>query len=83
MAWECPTLATALNQPGGTEGIGPNPLWHQLQQPTVGHQHSLPDPGQRLMSMRATQRPEQQEATPVLFLNPDPITWLGALMRPQ
>ena len=47
----------------------PNPHW---QQPTVGPQHSLPDP--RLMSMKAAQRTGQVEAAPVPFLNPDPIT---------
>ena len=42
----------------------------------MGPQHSLPDPRQRLMSMRAAQRAGQQEAAPVPFLNPDPIACL-------
>ena len=77
MAQKCPTPATALNQSGGTEGMWPtHPHWHQLQKPTVDPQHSLPDPGTRPMSMRAAQRMGQQEAAPVPFLNPDPISHL-------
>ena len=72
MAWECPTPAKALSQSGGTEGMWPTPQ----QQPTVGLQHSLPDPRLRQMSMKAAQMTGQLEAAPVPFLNPDPITHL-------
>ena len=51
----------------------PNPHW---QQPTIGSQHSLPDPGLRPLSMKAAQRTGQLEAAPVPFLNPDPIAHL-------
>ena len=78
MARECPTPATAFNQSGGTEGMWPNPpTVCQLQHPTVGPQHSFPDPTPRPMSMTAVQRIGiWQEAAPVPFLNPDPISCL-------
>ena len=54
----------------------PNPHQWQQQQPTLGPQHSLHDPGPRPMSMRVAQRTGQQEAAPVPFPNPDPIAHL-------
>ena len=61
---------------GGTEEMQPNPHQWQLQQPTVGPQHSHLKPRPRLASMRAAQRMGQQEAAPVPFLKPDPVAHL-------
>ena len=76
MAWECPTATTALNQSGELRECGPTSHQHQPQHPTVGPQHSLPDLGTRLTSMSIAQRMGQQGATPVPFLNPEPIAHL-------
>ena len=54
----------------------PNPHQHKLQQPTVGSQHSLPDPKPKLTIIKVAQKKGQPEVTPVSFLNPDPITQL-------
>ena len=54
----------------------PTPHQQQPQQPTVGSQHSLPDPRPRLMSTKVAQRTGQLETSPVHFLNPDPIACL-------
>ena len=76
MARECLTPATALNQSRGIRGNVAHPHWQQPQQPTVGSQHSLSNPRPKLTCMRAAQRMGQQEASPVHFLNPDPIACL-------
>ena len=81
MAWECATLTKSLNLAGGTEGMQPNP--HQ-QQPTVGTQHSLPDPKPQLTILKGTQKKGWSEATPASFLNPDPVAQVWAIqMRSQ
>ena len=79
VGWECAKPVQAeLRECGQT------PCGCQPQQPTVGPQHSLPDPRPRAMSMTAAQRMGQQDTAPVPFLNPDPIVCLvGALIRPQ
>ena len=54
----------------------PNPCQHQLQQPTVGPQHSLPDPRPKPISMKAVQKTRQWKAALVPFLNPHLIAHL-------
>ena len=54
----------------------PTPHQHQLQQPTVGPQHSLPDPKPKLAILKATQKKGWPEVAPLPFLNPDPVTHL-------
>ena len=76
MAWECATPVKTLNQSGGTEGIWPNPHQHQLQQPTVGSQYSLPDLKPKLTILKGAQKKGWPGVTPVPFLNPDPIVHL-------
>ena len=56
MARECPTPASALNQPVGNQGYVAHPLPAKLLQPAVGPMHSHPYPGQRPASMKAAQR---------------------------
>ena len=73
MAQECATPSKSLNLAGGTEGMWPTPHW---QQPTVGTQHSLPDPKPQLTFLKGTQRKEWSKATPAQFLNHDPIAQL-------
>ena len=59
-----------------TGGNAAHPHQQQLQQPTVGPQHYLPDPRPKLTCMIAAQGMGQQEAATVPFLNPDPIAHL-------
>ena len=58
---------------GEPRECGPTPCQHQLHHPTVGPQHSLPDPKPKLTTMKVAQRKGWPEVTPVPFLNPDPI----------
>ena len=51
---------------------GPTPQ-HQPQQPTVGPQHSLPDPKPNQTTMKVPQRKGWPEVAPVPFLNSDPV----------
>ena len=46
MAQECDTPGKTLNQSTGNWGNVAQPPQYQLQQPTIGPQHSLPDPKQ-------------------------------------
>ena len=71
MAQECATPAKTLNQSGGPKGMQPSPHQQQLQMPTVGPQHSLPDPKPKLTILKVAQKKWQQEIAPVPFLNPD------------
>ena len=56
--------------------MGPNPHWHQAQQPTVGSQDSLPDPKPKPTMLKVAQKKGQPKVAPVSFLNPDPIVHL-------
>ena len=77
MGTECPTPVSALNEPGGTEGIWLTPQQWQLPQPTVGPSHSHPDPRQKPVSMRAAKQTNLWEATPVIpFMNLDLTAYL-------
>ena len=77
MARQCPTPASPLNQPGGTEGMQLTPCQQQLHQPTIGPPHSHPNPRPWLTSMRAPQQTGSWEGTPTVpFLNPDPTAHL-------
>ena len=51
MAWECAIPAKTLNQSGGNK-----PHQHQSQEPTVGSQHSLPDPKPKLTILKVAQK---------------------------
>ena len=77
MAWECTTPAKILNQSEGElrEG-GLTCHWQQLQQPTVGPQHSLPDCKPKPTTMKAAQRMGWPGVAHIPFLNPDPIAHL-------
>ena len=75
MAQEWPSPAKALNQ-GEPRECSPTPHWYQPQQATVVPQHSLPDPGTKLTTMKAGQRMGWPEVVPVPFLNPDPTACL-------
>ena len=61
---------------GELRGCGQIPYQHQLQLPTVGPQHFLPDPNLKPTTLKAAQEKGQLEVTPVSFLNPDPVTHL-------
>ena len=52
----------------------PNPCWYQLQKPTVGPQHSLPDPKPKLTILKVAQKKGWPDVASVLFLNPDPVS---------
>ena len=43
---------------------------------SINSQHSLPDPNPKPMHMKAARRKEQQQVTPIPFLNPDPTAYL-------
>ena len=73
MAQEYANPAKTLNKSGGPRDCGPTPCWHQLQQPTVDPQHSLPDPRSKPTTMKVAQRKGWPEVTPVPFLNPNPV----------
>ena len=74
MARECTTPAKMLNKDGGSlRECGQTPL---PQQSKLNPHHSLPDPKPKLTLMKAAKKRGQQEVTPVLFLNPDPIAHL-------
>ena len=47
---------------------------HQ-QQPTVGTQHSLPDPKPQPTILKGTQKKGQSKVPPALFLNPNLVAW--------
>ena len=61
---------------GGLRECSPTPCQNQLQQPTVGPQHSLPDPEPKLTTVKAAQSTGWPEVAPVPFLNPDPVVHL-------
>ena len=52
-----------------------SPIPHQ-QHPTLGPQHSFPDPEPKLTILKATQKKGRPLVAPVPVLNPDPIAHL-------
>ena len=55
---------------------GSTPHQHQLQQLTVGPQHSLPDHKPNPTTLKVVQKRGWPEVAPVPFLNPDSVTYL-------
>ena len=49
------------------------PCQHRPQQPTVGPQHSLPDPKPKLTILEVAQKKGWPEVVPFPFLNIDPV----------
>ena len=77
MARECPTPASAIKQPGGTEGMWLIPCQWKLPQSAVGPVHSHPNPRQWPASLRAARWTGPRETAPAIpFLNPDPVASL-------
>ena len=77
MARECPTLASALNQPGENWGNVAHPPLTTVAQASNRFSHSHSNPRPRLANRQTAQSISACEVTPVvLFLNPDPIACL-------
>ena len=77
MSRECPTSASALNQPEGTDWMWLTPHQWQPSKAAVDSSHSHPKPRPRLASMKTAWQTGPWEVTlAVPFLNPDPIAHL-------